>query len=57
MLKDMYAKGVQAHGEAGGEGAPPGQTGEAPPAPKEENSPPSDTGAVDAEYTVVDDDK
>ncbi len=53
MVQDMYTKGVQAaapRSQPGGGGPEPETKDEAPPKP-------SEGGAVDAEYTVVDEDK
>jgi molecular chaperone DnaK len=56
MVQDMYTKGVQA---AGPQGAPPSQgegQGEPPQQPGQAAAPP-EGGTMDAEYTVVEDDK
>jgi molecular chaperone DnaK len=56
MVQDMYTKGVQA---AGPQGPPPSQgEGPSPPAEKApQGQAPADGGTMDAEYTVVEDDK
>jgi molecular chaperone DnaK len=54
MLQDMYTKGVQAAGPRGADASPPPEAGEPATAPK---APGASAGAVDAEYTVVDEEK
>ena len=56
MLQEMYTKGVAAHG--GGQGAGPGpQPGQGPAQEAPPSGAPPEAGTVDAEYTVVDDEK
>ncbi|HEX9709873.1 MAG TPA: molecular chaperone DnaK [Candidatus Thermoplasmatota archaeon] len=59
MLQDMYTKGVAARGApaGAGEGPPAGGTDEEKQPREKGKASPSDAGTVDAEYTVVDDDK